>query len=87
MLVSKKEWNMWKIKFEHGDLIDIEKVSGMDRRQLSRAITTRHMAIKTYYVLSDYYKSKKTSRKADNAKKVVSFFLPLCVLFTRHLFC
>lgn len=63
MFVSKREINVWRLRYEHGDFKEMEKISGSQSSQLSRALRntakTGRMAEKTYYIFHDYFQNKK----------------------------
>ncbi len=66
MLVSKKILNSWKLLLEHGDYQEIEKISGIQRQVLSRAVKNGRMDKQTQNALSDYFEGK---RLKNNSKK------------------
>lgn len=58
----KSKRDEWMKMLEHGDYREIEKVSGMKAKQVSRALRTGRMALRTYFILYDYFEGKKRTK-------------------------
>jgi alkylated DNA nucleotide flippase Atl1 len=69
MIVSKSKLEGWKALLEHGEYQEIEKVSGMNARQISRALRKGTMELKTFFVLNDYFTSKEAEIKKLKEQK------------------
>lgn len=62
MKVLKSKQDKWMKMLEHGDYREIEKVSGMKAKQVSRALRKGRMSLRTYFVLHDYFEGKKRTK-------------------------
>lgn len=71
MIVDKAKIEEWTLLLKRGDYQEIEKVSGMPRQQVSRAVRTGKMAQKTFLVLQDYFSGKKEMIKKEQEKQPV----------------
>jgi hypothetical protein len=59
MFVTKRKLNSWKLRVEHGDFTALAKKTGVNRQRLSRALNSCTMPDRIYYILHDYFESKK----------------------------